>query len=216
MKHGVGQKQNIQRMCFITLMREDFLTMEPDNGFYSKELFMKYVDHLVKSMEWLSEDERVVFIGQSVSYSGNSIFNTLKTVPDSRKIETPVFEETQMGLSIGMAMEGFVPVTCYPRFDFLLCAVNQLVNHLDKMEEMTRGAFKPRVIVRTSIGAKTPLDGGVQHTQDHTEAFKLLLEHMEVVKLENKEQIIPAYKHALLREDSKPTLIVEYGEYYNQ
>tara|TARA_B100000214_G_C23802916_1_gene551217 strand:+ start:70 stop:603 length:534 start_codon:yes stop_codon:yes gene_type:complete len=177
---------------------------------------MKYVDHLVKSMEFLAEDPRVVFLGQSVSYSGNSIFNTLKTIPNDRKIETPVFEETQMGISTGLALEGFVPVTCYPRFDFLLCAVNQLVNHLDKMEEMTRGSFKPRVIVRTSIGAKVPLNGGVQHTQDHTDAFSLLLEHMEVVKLEDKNEIFSAYKKALTREDCKPTLLVEYGEYYNQ
>jgi len=177
---------------------------------------MKYVEHLVKSMEFLAEDPRTIFIGQSVAYSGNSIYNTLKTIPNDRKIETPVFEETQMGLSIGLAMEGYVPVTCYPRFDFLLLAVNQLVNHLDKMEEMTRGTFKPRVIVRTSIGAKVPLNGGVQHTKDHTEAFRHLLENVEVVLLENKEDIFPAYKKALEREDSKPTLLVEYGEYYNQ
>ncbi len=176
---------------------------------------MKYIDYLVKSMEYLAEDERTIFIGQSVTYSGNAIFNTLKTIPNERKLETPVFEETQMGLSIGLAMEGFVPVTCYPRFDFLLCAVNQFVNHLDKMDEMTRGAFKPRVIVRTSIGPKEPLDGGVQHTQDHTDAFKLLLDHTEVVLLSKKEQIFPAYKKALERADSKPTLLVEYGAYYN-
>jgi pyruvate/2-oxoglutarate/acetoin dehydrogenase E1 component len=130
-------------------------------------------------------------------------------------VKTPVFEETQMGLSIGLAMEGYIPVTCYPRFDFLLCAVNQLVNHLDKMEEMTRGVYKPRVIVRTSIGAKIPLDGGIQHTQDHTEAFKHLLTRVDVVKLENKESIFEVYKNALEREDSRSTLIVEYGQYYN-
>ena len=176
---------------------------------------MKYVEHLVKSMEYLAEDPRTVFIGQSVAYSGNSIYNTLKTIPKDRKIETPVFEETQMGLSIGLAMEGYVPVTCYPRFDFLLLAVNQLVNHLDKMEEMTRGAFKPRVIVRTSIGAKVPLNGGVQHTKDHTEAFRHLLENIDVVLLEDKKDIFAAYEKALNREDGKSTLIIEYGEYYN-
>ena len=177
---------------------------------------MKYVEHLVKSMEYLAEDSRTIFIGQSVMYSGNSIYNTLKTIPDSKKIETPVFEETQMGMSIGLAMDGYVPVTCYPRFDFLLCAVNQLVNHLDKMEEMTWGEYKPRVIIRTSIGAKTPLDGGLQHTQDHTEAFKCLLQNVEVVLLEKKEDIYPAYKTALTRNDQKSTLLIEYGEYYNQ
>ena len=177
---------------------------------------MKYVDHLIKSMEYLAEDERTIFIGQSVKYSGNSIYNTLKTIPDERKIETPVFEETQMGLSIGLAMEGYVPVTCYPRFDFLLLAVNQLVNHLDEMKEMTWGVYDPRVIIRTSIGAKVPLDGGLQHTQDHTEAFRHLLDNVNVVLLENKEDIFPAYQDALLREDNKSTLIVEFGEYYNQ
>ncbi len=176
---------------------------------------MKYVEHLVKSMEYLAEDPRTIFIGQSVKYSGNSIYNTLKTIPDDRKIETPVFEETQMGLSIGLAMEGFVPVTCYPRFDFLLLAVNQLVNHLDKMEEMTRGTYRPRVIVRTSIGAKEPLNGGLQHTQDHTDAFKLLLDNVNVVLLEDKKDIFGAYQEALTREDSKSTLLVELGEYYN-
>ena len=167
-------------------------------------------------MEWLAQDPRTIFIGQSVAYSGNSIYNTLKTIPDEKKIETPVFEEVQMGLSTGLALEGFVPITCYPRFDFLLLAINQLVNHLDKISVMTEGNMNPRVIIRTSIGAKTPLDGGVQHTQDHTDAFKLLLNHVDVIKLDKKEDIIPAYKHALLREDGKSTLIVEYGEYYNQ
>jgi len=167
-------------------------------------------------MEMLAEDKRVIFLGQSVSYSGNSIFNTLKTIPSNRKIETPVFEEVQMGLSTGLALEGFVPVTCYPRFDFLLLAVNQLVNHLDKMNEMTRGTFTPNVIIRTSIGAKVPLDGGIQHTQDHTDAFRNLLTHIDVIRLEDKDQIIPAYEKALNRKDGRSTLLVEYGEYYNQ
>jgi len=177
---------------------------------------MKYVDYLVKSMEFLAEDSRVIFLGQSVSYSGNSIYNTLKTIPADRKIETPVFEEVQMGLSTGLALEGFIPVTCYPRFDFLLLAVNQLVNHLDKMSEMTRGVFNPNVIIRTSIGAKSPLDGGVQHTQDHTDAFKKLLSHIDVIRLEEKDQIFSAYQKALMRQDGRPTLLIEYGEYYNQ
>jgi pyruvate/2-oxoglutarate/acetoin dehydrogenase E1 component len=177
---------------------------------------MKYVDHIVEAMEWLAEDPRTVFVGQSVAYSGNSIYNTLKTIPDDRKIETPVFEEVQMGLSTGLALEGFTPVSCYPRFDFLLLAVNQLVNHLDKFSEMTQGKMTPRVIIRTSIGAKAPLDGGVQHTQDYTEAFRLLLQHIDVIRLEDKKDIVPAFKHAFSREDGKSTLIVEYGEYYNQ
>ncbi len=177
---------------------------------------MGYKDELVKSMEWLAEKDNTVFIGQSVKYSGNAIFNTMKTVPDKKKIEVPVIEELQMGLSMGLALEGYVPITCYPRFDFLILACNQLVNHLDKIDYMSKGMMKPRVIIRTSIGAKKPLDGGIQHTQDHTEAFKHLLKNTNVVLLNEPNEIFPAFEKAYMREDSKSTLIIEWGDYYNE
>ncbi|MDP6959429.1 MAG: hypothetical protein QF645_11535, partial [Planctomycetota bacterium] len=166
-------------------------------------------------MEWLAAKEDTLFLGQSVKYSGNAIFNTLKTVSDDKKIELPVAEDLQMGMSTGLALEGFVPITCYPRFDFLLLACNQLVNHLDKIDFMSKGLMRPRVIIRTSIGAKKPLDGGVQHTQDHTNAFRSLLENVEVVLLNEPDEILPAFQHAYEREDRKSTLIVEWGDYYN-
>ncbi|MBJ13415.1 MAG: hypothetical protein CMG62_10140 [Candidatus Marinimicrobia bacterium] len=177
---------------------------------------MGYKDELVKSMEWLSDKKNTLFIGQSVKYSGNAIFNTLKSIPDNKKIETPVFEELQMGLSTGLALEGYVPITCYPRFDFLILACNQLVNHLDKIDYMSKNMMKPRVIIRTSIGAKKPLDGGIQHTQDHTKAFKALLKNVNVVLLNEPNEILPAYKIAYEREDSKSTLMIEWGDYYNE
>ena len=178
---------------------------------------LKYKDELIKSMEWLASKENTVFLGQSVAFSGNAIFNTLATVPEHKKIETPVFEDVQMGMSIGMGLRGLVPVTCYPRFDFLLLAANQLVNHLDKINIMTKGTMMPRVIVSTSIGSTDPLNGGVQHTQDYTTAFKdMLRDNVEVVLLTEPEEIMPAYEKAYLREDGKSTLIVEYGDYYNQ
>jgi len=176
---------------------------------------MGYKDELVRSMEWLAKKEDTLFIGQSVSYSGNAIFNTLKTVSDEKKIETPVFEELQMGISTGLALEGFVPITCYPRFDFLILACNQLVNHLDKIDFMSKGMMKPRVIIRTSIGAKKPLDGGIQHTQDHTVAFRNLLTNVNVVLLNEPDEIFPAYELAYERDDALSTLMIEWGDYYN-
>jgi pyruvate/2-oxoglutarate/acetoin dehydrogenase E1 component len=178
---------------------------------------MKYKEELIRSMEFLSEDPRALFLGQSVSYTGNAIYNTLSTIPLEKKIETPVFEDVQMGLSLGLALEGFIPVTCYPRFDFLLLAINQLVNHVDKANLMSRGRMKPRLIIRTSIGATNPLHGGVQHTQDYTEAFRdLCRDHVVVQLLKEPEEIYPAFQKAMLREDSKSTLLIEYGDYYNE
>lgn len=176
---------------------------------------MKYKDELVRTMEFLARDERVIFIGQSIAYSGNAIFNTVKDIAAAKRLEMPVCEDMQMGMSIGLALEGYIPVTCYPRFDFLLLACNQLVNHLDKIECMSRGKMKPRVIIRTSIGAKSPLDGGVQHTQDHTDAFRKMLSYVDVVFLDEPEEIFPAFKHALERDDCRPTLLIEKGDHYN-
>ena len=54
---------------------------------------MKYKEELIRSMEYLAKDERTIFLGQSVKYSGNAIYNTLESIKDSKKIETPAFEE---------------------------------------------------------------------------------------------------------------------------
>ena len=177
---------------------------------------MTYKQELIRSMEYLAKDKRTIFIGQSVRYSGNAIFNTLSTISNSRKIELPVFEDVQMGMSMGLALDGYIPVTCYPRFDFLILAINQLVNHLDKIKYMSENKMKPRVIIRTSIGSKKPLDGGPQHTQDYTKAFKLMLNEINVVLLNSKKQIFPAFKKALERKDCKSTLLIEHGDYYNK
>jgi len=175
---------------------------------------MKYKDELTRSMEWLSKKDDTIFLGQACKVSGHAISSTLEKVPDEKRVELPVFEETQLGISTGMALAGFVPITMYPRFDFFILACNQLINHLDKMRDMSKGDMTPRVIIRVAIGSKNPIDAGPQHTQNHTEAFRKMLTDINVVELNEPEDIFPAFKEAYEREDSKSTLIVEYGEYY--
>jgi len=175
---------------------------------------MKYKDELTRSMEWLSKKDDTIFLGQACKVSGHAISSTLEKVPDEKRVELPVFEETQLGISTGMALGGFVPITMYPRFDFFILACNQLINHLDKMRDMSKGDMTPRVIIRVAIGSKNPIDAGPQHTQNHTEAFRKMLTDINVVELNEPEDIFPAFKEAYEREDSKSTLIVEYGEYY--
>ena len=174
---------------------------------------MKYKDELIRSMEWLSEKDDTIFIGQSVSYSGNAIYNTLSTLPEEKRLELPVFEEIQMGMSTGMALEGFTPISCFPRFDFLLRCMDSLVNHLDKIQYMTENTFKPKVIMRTSIGAKVPLDGGIQHTQNYTVPIIKMLHEVNVELLNEPEQIFPTFESAYNRDGS--SLIIEWGDYYN-
>jgi|TARA_B110000261_G_C13037653_1_gene338984 pyruvate/2-oxoglutarate/acetoin dehydrogenase E1 component len=176
---------------------------------------MKYKNELIKAMSFLGKKRNTIFLGQSVLYSGNAIFNTLTKVPSKKKIELPVFEDVQMGMSLGLALNGFVPVTCFPRFDFLICAMNQLVNHVDKMRQMSRGEVKPRIIIRTSIGSKNPLDGGPQHTQDFTIAMKKSLKEVKVIFLNKPEMIFSSFKKAYEDKESYSYLFVEHGDFYN-
>jgi pyruvate/2-oxoglutarate/acetoin dehydrogenase E1 component len=94
---------------------------------------MTYKKELIKSMNFLSRHPKTIFLGQSVSYPGNSMFNTLVGVPENKKIELPIFEDVQMGISIGLAMEGFIPVTCYPRFDFLIFTLEYIFMLFNKI-----------------------------------------------------------------------------------
>ena len=55
-------------------------------------------------------------------------------------------------------------VSFYPRWDFLICCVvNQLVNHLDKINIMSDGDWNPNVIIRVGKGSDVPLDPNHQH-----------------------------------------------------
>jgi len=177
---------------------------------------MKYFDEIKSSMEWLARDPRTVFIGQAVEVPGTAMSNTVKDIPIARRIELPVAEELQMGMSIGLALQGQVPVSIYPRWNFLLLAANQLVNHLDKIGVMSNSGYQPRVIIRTSIGSQRPLHPQFQHVGDFTESLRLMCTTVEVVRLDEPRQIFPAYERALLRDDGRSTLLVEWGDYYGE
>jgi len=173
-----------------------------------------YKEELIKAMNILAEHPKTLFIGQNVIYGGASMYWTIANVPKEKRIELPVFEEVQAGISLGLALEGFIPVSIFPRMDFMLLAINQIVNHMDKMDEMSDGQFKPVIIMRTAIGSTAPLMPGPQHCQDHTEALKLMCKNINVVKLENANQIVPEFIKAL--QADKPTILVDIPDLYNK
>jgi pyruvate/2-oxoglutarate/acetoin dehydrogenase E1 component len=184
--------------------------MAQENGLIFN--MMKYKDELVRAMNWLATKPDTVFMGQSIGFSGHAISNTVKEIPQDKRVELPVFEETQMGIATGMAMAGWVPITCYPRFDFFILSLNQLVNHLDKMKDMSKGEMNPRVIIRVAVGSIFPFSAGPQHTQNHTEAMRRMLTEIEVIELIEPKDIFPSFERAY--NSNKSFLIIEYGDFY--
>ncbi len=175
-----------------------------------------YFDELKRAMDYLGSQSDTVFLGQAVEYKGTAMTNTLVDVSRDKLIEMPVNEEMQMGITNGLACSGKVPISIYPRWNFLLLAANQLVNHLDRMKAYSHGEYAPKAIIRTGIGSERPLHPQAQHVGDFSDGFKLILNNIEVIRLEEPEDIFPAYHKAYNRTDGKSTLIVEYGDYYGE
>lgn len=162
-----------------------------------------------------SSYDEVIFCGQAVAYEGTAMRKTLMGIPQDKLIEFPVDEDFQMGFCNGLALASYVPVCIFPRWNFLLLATNQIVNYLDKLEELTEYAITPKVIIRTAVGSEKPLHPGIQHIGDYTNAFRLLLKNINIVSLNKKEMILDEYKNALDPSNKKSTILIEHSDLYD-
>jgi pyruvate/2-oxoglutarate/acetoin dehydrogenase E1 component len=172
-----------------------------------------YFSELVRTMSWLAEQPNALFVGQAVVYEGTAMHRTLRDVPVDRRIEFPVAEGMQLGACTGLALAGFLPISIFPRINFLLEATSQLVQHLDKIVQYSDGGYNPRVIIRTAIATDTPLNPGEQHVSDYTPAFRAMLSTIHVEVLETPNQVMPAYQAAVERKGS--SLLIEHLGMYN-
>ena len=175
----------------------------------------KYMDELTRSMEYLGKFDNTIFIGQSVEVAGTAMRNTLLNIDDNKLVEMPVDEDFQMGLATGMALTGLIPISIFPRWNFLILATNQIVNHLDKLREITQNKNPGKVIIRTGIGSVIPLHPGPQHTGDFTEAFKLMCPNLNIVRLDKTSVIFDEYQKAYERSDGVSSLLIEWSDKYN-
>ncbi len=151
--------------------------------------------------------EGALFVGQSVAYDGATMYHSLKGVPQEQRLEMPVIEDFQLGFCLGLSLKGRIPVAIYPRMDFLLLAMNQLVNHLDRLCEM--GDFRPKVIVRVRVGPTKPLNAGPQHCGSYAAQRRGMLRNVKVVEVNHADGVMPTYATALNAHWS--TLVVENG-----
>jgi pyruvate/2-oxoglutarate/acetoin dehydrogenase E1 component len=178
----------------------------------SSPQYSPYKDALTKSMTYLGNQNDTVFIGQQILWHGNPMSTTIGEVPKDKLIEVPVMEESQMGMSLGMAMAGKFVITFYPRWDFLICATNQLVNHVDKINLMSQGKWKPNMIIRLGKGSDKPLDPGYQHRGNYLEEFKSMCSNIQFWDLKRHEAIEDIYQACY--ESGGIHVIVEYPELY--
>ena len=178
----------------------------------SSPQYTPYKDALTNSMTFLGQKEDTVFIGQQILWHGNPMSTTIGEVPKEKLIELPVMEESQMGMSLGMAMAGKFVITFYPRWDFIICATNQLVNHVDKIKLMSNGQWSPNMIIRLGKGSDKPLDPGHQHRGNYFNQFKSMCANTSFWDLRDYNTIEEIYKSCY--SEGGIHVIVEYPELY--
>ncbi len=186
--------------------------MMPAAALRSHDKKLDYFVELRSAMDLLATEKNVIFMGQGVGQSGTTMSDTLQFVPADKRLEMPVAEDMQMGMAIGMALQGFLPICIFPRWNFLLLAANQFINHLDRLPLYSDGGYKPKVIIRTAVPSTEPFNPGPQHDDDFTDAFESMCRTIKFMRLTTAEGIIPCYREAL--ESPTSTVLVEYTEQY--
>lgn len=171
-----------------------------------------YASELARAMLLIAERPDALFIGQGCGVQGTGMSYSFTGIEPTKRIEFPVAEDLQMGACIGLSLQGFLPVCVYPRWNFVLCAANQLVNHLDRLPIYSKGGYYPKVLIRVGVPATHPFNPQSQHDDDLTAAFTLMFRTIKVETLRMASEIVPAYQRALDRQDS--TLLVEYVSRY--
>jgi pyruvate dehydrogenase E1 component beta subunit len=169
---------------------------------------VSYKDAMSEAMTALG-NLGAIFIGYNVA-RGDAM-GTLKRVPNDQKLETPVAENLMSGLAIGMSFEGFLPVLYFERHDFMLVAMDAIVNHIDKIERISHGEYKVPIIIRAVTADAGPFYSGITHSQDFT---KMLREAVSFPVYDPVTGVdaLKAFKGAV--ESQKPAIIVERKSRY--
>lgn len=135
----------------------------------------------------MKRDRRVFIMGQGVDDHDGMFGATKDLHPEfghERVFDTPLAEGSMTGISIGAALAGMRPVYFHNRPDFLLLAMDQLVNHAAKWSYLFGGAASVPLVVWACIGR------GWGAAAQHSQALQGLFAHIPGLKL-----VMPATCH---------------------
>ncbi|MFC2165603.1 alpha-ketoacid dehydrogenase subunit beta [Acidobacteriota bacterium] len=128
----------------------------------------------------MEQDGDVVLMGEDVGVDGG-VFRVsdglIQKFGSERVIDTPLAESGLVGAAIGMAVYGLRPVAEVQFMGFVYPAFNQIVSHLSRMRNRSRGRFKLPVVIRMPYGA------GVRALELHSESTEALFCHIPGLKV---------------------------------
>lgn len=174
---------------------------------------LRYVDALREGVEQEMELDPSVFVFGLDVDDHKAIQGSTKGLLDKfgpgRIFTTPLSEDAMTGVAIGAAMSGMRPIHVHIRNDFMMLAMNQLVNIAAKAHYMYGGAVKVPLVVRSMIGKSW--GQGAQHSQ----ALQSMFMHVPGLKV-----VMPSNAHdvkgcmiAAIRDDN-PVVFIEHRLLY--
>jgi pyruvate dehydrogenase E1 component beta subunit len=163
--------------------------------------------------EELARDERVFLMGEEIGRFEGSYKVTAglwKKWGGKRVRETPISEEGFVGAGIGAAMLGLRPVVEIMTVNFILVAMDMVVNHAAKISQMFGGKVGVPMVIRTPGGA------GAQLTAQHSQSLEAWFAGCPGMKVVAPASVADAYgmMKTAIRDDD-PVLFVENLVMYN-
>ncbi len=163
--------------------------------------------------EEMKRDKYLTLIGEDVGRYGG-VFKATKGLFEEfgpeRIRDTPISETAIIGTAIGSAMLGYRVIAEIMYIDFLMVAMDQLINQAAKLHYMTGGRVNVPIVIRTQEGA------GIRNAAQHSQCLEAWFAHIPGLKV-----IIPSNPYdakGLLKtavRDNNPVLFIEHKKLYS-
>jgi len=128
----------------------------------------------------MERDPDVVVLGEDVGIDGGVFRATeglIKEFGENRIIDTPLSESGIVGVAIGLALYGLKPVAEIQFEGFLYPALDQIISHVGRIRNRSRGRFHVPLVIRFPYG------GGIRAPEHHSDSPEALLVHTPGIKV---------------------------------
>ncbi|MFH1368237.1 MAG: transketolase C-terminal domain-containing protein [Elusimicrobiota bacterium] len=174
-----------------------------------------YREAIAQSMRSaLKDNPKSIIYGLGVTdFTGifGTTLNLEKEFGSDRVFDTPLSEESMTGFSVGAALNGIYPIHIYIRVDFLMLAMNQIVNSIAKYKYMYGELFDMPLLMRAIIGRSW--GQGAQHSQS-LQALFAHIPGLTVIMPSSAQSVIDNYSYAVNKYKS-PVLSLEHRLLYD-
>lgn len=163
--------------------------------------------------EEMQRDERVIFLGEDIGVYGGAFgvsTGLMEKFGKTRVIETPISENSFLGVAVGAALTGFKPIVEFMFMDFITLAMDQIVNHAAKINYMYGGQLNVPLTIRTPAG------GGRGYGASHSQSLENWFINVPGIKVIAPSD--PYSAKGLLKsaiQDPNPVLFIEHKTLYD-